>query len=308
MLVVAVSRLACSFARHFCANPSSAMSWTNRFLSQYRGLVACRNSRTRGLMNPGTVLPVSLLVSSARLLIERHLGLAWISGEISNFTRATSGHCYFVLKDARAQVRCVIYRQRSQLLDVVLKDGLSVEVRATPTIYEARGEFQLTVEAVRLAGLGALYEKFAALKAKLEAAGWFHADRKRTLPAFPRAVGIVTSPQAAALRDVLATLLRRLPGTPVIVYPTPVQGSSAAAAARSRTCGRSTKRPWRWLFFNRVFRLSAVWATRPISRFAISWRMCARPRPPRRQRWSFPIASHCLRERAPRPHGGARRS
>ena len=192
-------------------------------------------------MNPGTVLPVSLLVSSARLLIERHLGLAWISGEISNFTRATSGHCYFVLKDARAQVRCVIYRQRSQLLDVVLKDGLSVEVRATPTIYEARGEFQLTVEAVRLAGLGALYEKFAALKAKLEAAGWFHADRKRTLPAFPRAVGIVTSPQAAALRDVLATLLRRLPGTPVIVYPTPVQGSSAGSSIAAAIATANTR-------------------------------------------------------------------
>lgn len=181
-------------------------------------------------MNPGTVLPVSLLVSSTRLLIERHLGLAWISGEISNFTRAASGHCYFVLKDAQAQVRCVIFRQRSQLLDIVLKDGLSVEVRATPTIYEARGEFQLTVETVRLAGLGALYEKFAALKVKLETAGWFHADRKRALPAFPRAVGIVTSPHAAALRDVLATLLRRLPGMPVIVYPTPVQGSVAVSS------------------------------------------------------------------------------
>jgi exodeoxyribonuclease VII large subunit len=182
------------------------------------------------LMNPATVLPVSLLVSSARLLIERHLGLAWISGEISNFTRAASGHCYFVLKDSQAQVRCVIFRHRSQLLDVLLKDGLSVEVRATPTIYEARGEFQLTVEAVRLAGLGALYEKFAALKAKLEAAGWFHADRKRALPMFPRAVGIVSSPHAAALRDVLTTLLRRLPGMPVIVYPTPVQGFIAASS------------------------------------------------------------------------------
>ena len=176
------------------------------------------------------VLPVSLLISSARLLIERHLGLAWISGEISNFTRAASGHCYFVLKDSRAQVRCVIFRHRSQLIDVVLKDGVSVEVRASPTIYEARGEFQLTVEAVRMAGLGALYEKFAALKAKLGGAGWFHADRKRALPALPRAVGIVTSPHAAALRDVLTTLRRRLPGMPVIVYPTPVQGYMAASS------------------------------------------------------------------------------
>lgn len=182
------------------------------------------------VLNPPPVMPVSLLLSSARLLIERHLGLAWISGEISNFARATSGHCYFVLKDERAQVRCVIFRSRSQLLDVALRDGLSVEVRATPTIYEARGEFQLTVEAVRLAGLGALYERFAALKAKLDAAGWFESGRKRAIPPFPRTVGIVTSPSAAALRDVLSTLLRRLPGTPVIVYPTPVQGSIAASS------------------------------------------------------------------------------
>ncbi|MEP6996248.1 MAG: exodeoxyribonuclease VII large subunit, partial [Betaproteobacteria bacterium] len=155
------------------------------------------------------VVPVSLLVGSARLLIERHLGLAWISGEISGFTRATSGHCYFMLKDAQAQVRCVLFRHKAQLRDVVLRDGASVEVRATPTIYEARGEFQLNVETVRVAGLGALYERFAGLKARLEAAGWFRAERKRALPAFPLALGIVTSLQAAALRDVLTTLARR---------------------------------------------------------------------------------------------------
>src|SRR5689334_23407530 len=94
------------------------------------------------------VVPVSLLVGSARLLIERHLGLAWISGEISGFTRAASGHCYFMLKDDRAQFRCVLFRQKALLQEVVLRDGAAVEVRATPTIYEARGEFQLNVEAV----------------------------------------------------------------------------------------------------------------------------------------------------------------
>src|SRR6058998_2384394 len=117
------------------------------------------------------VLPVSLLVSSARLLIERHLGLAWISGEVSNFTRAGSGHCYFLLKDEQAQVRCVFFRHKVQLLDFALRDGLHVELRAVPTIYEARGEFQLNVETARLAGLGALYERFARLKARLEAHG-----------------------------------------------------------------------------------------------------------------------------------------
>ncbi|HEV7413748.1 MAG TPA: exodeoxyribonuclease VII large subunit [Casimicrobiaceae bacterium] len=174
------------------------------------------------------VLPVSLLVGSARLLIERHLGLAWISGEISGFTRAASGHCYFMLKDEQAQVRCVLFRHKAQLLDIVLREGAAVEVRATPTIYEARGEFQLNVETVRLAGLGALYERFARLKARLEAAGWFAPERKRALPAFPLALGIVTSPRAAALRDVLTTLGRRFPGLPIILYPASVQGAGAA--------------------------------------------------------------------------------
>ena len=174
------------------------------------------------------VLPVSLFVSSARLIVERHLGLVWVSGEVSNFSRAASGHCYFVLKDDQAQVRCVMYRQKVQLLGLALRDGEQVEVRATPTIYEARGEFQLTVETVRRSGFGALYERFARLKARLEAAGWFAAARKRELPDFPRAIGLVTSPRAAALRDVLATLKRRMPSVPLILYPASVQGDGAA--------------------------------------------------------------------------------
>ena len=174
------------------------------------------------------VLPVSLLVSSVRLILERHLGLVWVAGEISNFTRAASGHCYFNLKDAQAQVRCVFFRHRAQFTDFTLRDGLAVEVRATPSIYEARGEFQLNVDNVRLAGQGALYEKFARLKARLEAAGWFAPERKRALPAYPRVVGIVTSTRAAALRDLLTTLKRCWPALAVIVYPTPVQGEGAA--------------------------------------------------------------------------------
>ena len=178
----------------------------------------------------GAVLPVSLLVSSARLIIERHLGLVWVGGEISNFMRAASGHCYFNLKDAQAQVRCVLFRQKAQAVTFALRDGLQVELRATPSIYEARGEFQLNVDNVRLAGLGALYEKFAVLKAKLEAAGWFADARKRPLPAFPRAIGIVTSTRAAALRDILTTLRLRWPAARVILYPTAVQGDGAGAA------------------------------------------------------------------------------
>jgi exodeoxyribonuclease VII large subunit len=175
------------------------------------------------------VLPVSLLVSSARLIIERHLGLVWVSGEVSNFMRAASGHCYFNLKDAQAQARCVMFRQKAQHVAFAMRDGLQVEVRATPSIYEARGEFQLNVDNVRLAGVGALYEKFAQLKAKLEAAGWFADARKRPLPEYPRAIGVVTSTRAAALRDILATLRRRWPAAGVIIYATAVQGEGAAA-------------------------------------------------------------------------------
>ena len=174
------------------------------------------------------VWPVSLLVSSARLLLERHLALAWIRGEVSNYSRASSGHGYFMLKDAQAQVRCVLFRHKAQLLGFALEDGMQVEVRALPTIYEARGEFQLNVETVRLAGVGALYEQFARLKARLEAAGWFAPERKRPLPRFPRAIGIVTSRRAAALSDVLTTLARRMPFVPVVLYPASVQGGSAA--------------------------------------------------------------------------------
>src|SRR5438874_4887141 len=188
-------------------------------------------------VRPPAVIPVSLLVNSARRLIERHLGLCWISGELSNCSRAGSGHTYFVLKDDDAQVRCVLYRSKAQFLDFDLKDGQRIEVRAVPTIYEPRGEFQLSVETVRLSGSGALYEQFARRKARLEAAGWFAAARKRALPSFPRAIGVVTSLNAAALSDVLATLRRRMPALPVIIYPTAVQGPGAApeiAAAIAR--------------------------------------------------------------------------
>ena len=175
------------------------------------------------------VVPVSLLVSSARLLLERQLGLVWVSGEIGNCTRAASGHVYFSLKDAHAQVRCVLFRLRAQHLAFALRDGLAVEVRATPSIYEARGEFQLNVETIRLAGLGALYERFVQLKAKLDAAGWFAPSRKRPLPVYPRAIGIVTSTRAAALRDILITLNQRWPHARVVVYPAMVQGEGAAS-------------------------------------------------------------------------------
>jgi exodeoxyribonuclease VII large subunit len=175
------------------------------------------------------VMPVSLFVSSARLLLERQLGLVWIGGEISGVTRAASGHLYFTLKDASAQVRCVFFRHKAQGAGFALREGLAVEVRAVASIYEPRGDFQLNVETIRRAGQGALYERFIARKRALEAAGLFDSARKRALPAYPRRIGIVTSRRAAALRDVLTTLARRAPGVPVVLYPAPVQGIGAAS-------------------------------------------------------------------------------
>jgi exodeoxyribonuclease VII large subunit len=177
---------------------------------------------------PPPVVPVSRFVASARLLVERELGLTWVGGEISGCSRAASGHLYFTLKDAHAQVRCVFFRHKAQGLAFPLREGLAVEVRATPTIYDARGEFQLNVETVRQAGLGALYERFLQLKATLAAAGLFAEARKRPLPTYPRRIGIVTSRHAAALRDVLTTLRRRFRGVPVVLYPAAVQGAGAA--------------------------------------------------------------------------------
>ncbi len=173
------------------------------------------------------VITVSELNRRTREIVEGGLPLLWVSGEISNFTRAASGHCYFSLKDERAQVRCVLFRHKAARLEFAPENGAQVEVCALPTIYEARGEFQLGVETMRRAGLGALYEAFERLRRKLAAEGLFDDGRKRELPGFPRAVGIVTSPAAAALRDVLATLRRRMPSIPVVLYPAPVQGEGA---------------------------------------------------------------------------------
>ncbi len=177
---------------------------------------------------PGAVIAVSALNRMVRDMLEHALPLMWIRGEVSNFTCAASGHCYFTLKDAGAQVRCAMFRSRARSLDWQPGNGMQIEVRAVATLFEPRGEFQLNVEAIRRSGVGALYEAFERLKARLAAEGLFDNERKRPLPRFPRQVGIVTSPQAAALRDVLSILRSRMPALPVVVYPTPVQGSGAA--------------------------------------------------------------------------------
>ncbi len=179
-------------------------------------------------MEKNRVLTVRELNFAAKQLIESGLPLLWVRGEISNFVRAASGHWYFSLKDEQAQVRCVMFRHKSQYLEFKPANGMQVEVLALATLYEARGDFQLTLEKMRPAGLGALYEAFERLKERLESEGLFEAGRKRDLPLLPRQIGIVTSPQAAALRDVLRTLAKRMPNIPVLLFPTPVQGEGAA--------------------------------------------------------------------------------
>lgn len=182
---------------------------------------------TTTMSSLGAVISVSELNAAARALLEQGLPLTWVAGEISNFTRAASGHCYFSLKDECAQVRCVMFRHRVQLLDWLPANGAHVELRGTPTLYEPRGDFQLNVDFMRRAGLGALFEAFERLKRRLEAEGLFDPARKRAIPPFARTVGVVTSLQAAALRDVLTTLRRRMPAIRVVVYPTQVQGEGA---------------------------------------------------------------------------------
>ena len=172
----------------------------------------------------GEALTVSALNRLVKALLDRGLPLCRVSGEVSNFTRAASGHWYFSLKDSEAQVRCVMFRAKNQWLDWRPEAGDRLQILALPTLFEPRGEFQLAVEQLERAGDGPLHAAFDRLRRELAALGLFDTALKRPLPAFPRCVGVVTSPAAAALQDVLTTLARRLPGTPVVIYPSPVQG------------------------------------------------------------------------------------
>ena len=153
-----------------------------------------------------------------------------VRGEITGFSRASSGHCYFSIKDAQGQIRCAMFRRAASLLDFVPRDGELVELRGRLGVYEARGDLQLVVESLQRAGQGALFEQFLRLKARLEAQGLFDASRKRPLPLMPRGIGVVTSPGAAALHDVVTALRRRVPHLPVVLVPALVQGAEAAAS------------------------------------------------------------------------------
>jgi len=174
------------------------------------------------------IYTVSALNTEARILLESGFGTIWVEGELSNLARPSSGHIYFSLKDAEAQVRCAMFRQRGYRLGFQPEEGMQVLVRARVSIYQARGDFQLIVDHLEEAGDGALRRAFEELKQRLAAEGMFDPTHKQPLPAFPRQVGIITSPTGAAIRDVLTTLERRFPALPVIVYPVPVQGEGAA--------------------------------------------------------------------------------
>jgi exodeoxyribonuclease VII large subunit len=175
------------------------------------------------------VYSVSRLNREVRVLLERGFGSLWLEAEISNFARPSSGHWYFSLKDAAAQVRCAMFRQRNMLCAFTARDGQKVLVRARIGLYEPRGEYQLIVDHMEDAGLGALKRQFEELSARLAAEGLFAAERKRLLPGIPKRIGIITSPTGAAVRDILHVLARRFPAVAILIYPVPVQGAQAAA-------------------------------------------------------------------------------
>lgn len=189
-------------------------------------IVTLRDSYT----TPGPrIWPVGALCRAVADALDARFNPVAVRGEISGFSRASSGHCYFALKDDSGQLRCAMFRRAAGLLDFSPRDGDQVEVRGRLAVYEPRGDLQLVVESLQRAGQGALFEQFLQRKARLEAEGLFDVERKRALPVMPRAVGLVTSLGAAALHDVVTALRRRVPHIPVILAPAAVQGAGAPA-------------------------------------------------------------------------------
>ena len=176
-----------------------------------------------------SVLTVGELNRAIAESLQERFDTVWVSGEISNFKAYDSGHWYFSLKDEEGQIRCVMFRGRNGQVGFMPQSGDLVEVGASLGLYVPRGDVQLTVQVMRKAGLGGLYEAFLKLKEKLAKAGLFDEGAKQAIPTHPRAIGIITSPQAAALKDVLSTLARRAPHIPIVIYPTLVQGPEAPA-------------------------------------------------------------------------------
>src|SRR5580692_2388604 len=175
------------------------------------------------------VLTVSELTTTVRALLEKHIGTTWVSGEITNLRAQSSGQIYFTLKDAGAQLSCVLFSREKVAQRALLADGQKVLLQGEITVYEARGQYQLIVRDVELQGIGALQAAFERLKQKLAAEGLFAVERKRTLPRCPQRIGLVTSPTGAAIRDVLHVIQRRNPALEIILAPCRVQGDGAAA-------------------------------------------------------------------------------
>jgi exodeoxyribonuclease VII large subunit len=173
------------------------------------------------------VYTVSALTAEVKAVLEDGFSAVWVEGELSNFKHHTSGHMYFSLKDAEAQIRAVMFRGNNRLLKFQPKDGLAVLVFGAVTVYERRGEYQISVEFMEPKGIGALQLAYEQLKAKLEAEGLFEPGRKRPLPRLPRKVGIITSPTGAVIRDMLTIIGRRFPGLAILIHPVQVQGETA---------------------------------------------------------------------------------
>ena len=180
-----------------------------------------------------TILSVSQLNRQAKACLESNLGSVWLSGEISNLTKAGSGHWYFSLKDDNAQIRAAMFRFKTQTLRFSPKEGDQVVVKGKVSLYEARGDYQLIADYMEPAGQGDLQQKLKALMQKLQAEGLFAEETKRPLPFLPQKIGVITSPTGAAIHDVLTVLKRRCPMVPIIIYPTQVQGVQATEEIKS---------------------------------------------------------------------------
>ena len=180
--------------------------------------------------NEAKVFSVKEINRLVRELLEQSFSSFWISGEISNFISASSGHWYFSLKDDEAQVRCTMFKNKNMAADWVPKNGEKIEAKCFIGLYEARGEYQLNIELIRHAGIGLLSEAFNQLKEKLLKEGLFETSRKKLIPQFPKSIGVITSPTGAAIEDILITLKRRSPHIPIFIYPSLVQGKEAPLA------------------------------------------------------------------------------
>ena len=174
-------------------------------------------------------LTVSELNHQARHLLESSFMQVWVEGELSGFSRPSSGHWYFSLKDQKCQIRCAMFRGANQRIRTLPREGDQIRIRGKVTLYENRGDFQIIVEHLEPAGLGALQQAFEALKARLQSEGLFDPARKKPIPATPRHIGVITSPTGAAIHDILTVLKRRCPAIPITLYPTAVQGQAATA-------------------------------------------------------------------------------